>query len=137
MSALYLLDTNVLLYAASQAPDHQHKRLLARQWVAREDWGVSTQVLMEYFSNAVKPRHGLGVDQARAMTRAVIDRYPVQAVDADLVEHALALSIRYQISHWDAAVIAAAQRLGAHTVVSEDLAHGQRYDGVQVLNPFA
>ena len=26
--------------------------------------------------------------------------------------------------------------LGAHTVISEDLSHGQQYDGVTVLNPF-
>lgn len=35
-----------------------------------------------------------------------------------------------------AAIIAAAKQLGAGTLCSEDLSHGQWYDGVQVVNPF-
>ena len=36
----------------------------------------------------------------------------------------------------DAVILAAAKRLGCHTVYSEDLNHGQDYDGVRVVNPF-
>jgi predicted nucleic acid-binding protein len=36
----------------------------------------------------------------------------------------------------NAAILAAAHELGAHTVYSEDLSHGQDYDGVKVINPF-
>jgi predicted nucleic acid-binding protein len=97
VSTSYFLDTNILVYATSLAPDHLPKREVARAWVARPDWGVSTQVLMELFAQA---RH------------------------------------RHYLSHWDAAILCAARRLGAHTVVSEDLAPGQDYGGVRVLNPF-
>ncbi|MGH9483108.1 MAG: hypothetical protein ACRD1L_13550 [Terriglobales bacterium] len=45
--------------------------------------------------------------------------------------------MRYAVSYWDAAILAAAEALGAHTVYSEDLNHGQRYGQVRVLNPFA
>ena len=54
----------------------------------------------------------------------------------ELVLAALSLRNRYNLSHWDAAILCAAARLGAHTVISEDLSHGQRYDGICVLNPF-
>jgi predicted nucleic acid-binding protein len=40
----YFLDTNILIYATSLADDHAAKRPLARSWVARADWGLSTQV---------------------------------------------------------------------------------------------
>jgi predicted nucleic acid-binding protein len=43
---------------------------------------------------------------------------------------------RYQISYWDAAIMAAAKELSAGVVFSEDLNHGQSYDGVVVKNPF-
>jgi len=43
---------------------------------------------------------------------------------------------RFQVSYWDAAILAAAKRLGCHTVYSEDMNHGQDYDGVCVVNPF-
>jgi predicted nucleic acid-binding protein len=46
------------------------------------------------------------------------------------------LKDRFQISYWDAAIVAAAKRLGATTLYSEDLADGQVFEGVQVVNPF-
>ena len=46
------------------------------------------------------------------------------------------LAQRYGIHPYDGAILAAAQELGARTVYSEDLSHGQTYDGVKVVNPF-
>ncbi len=43
---------------------------------------------------------------------------------------------RFQLSHWDSTILAAAQELGCHTLYSEDLNHGQSYDGLRVINPF-
>lgn len=63
--------------------------------------------------------------------------FPCQAIDHRLVRIAVELSERYTISYWDAAILAAAEALGAHTVYSEDLNDGQRYGRVQVVNPFA
>ena len=54
----------------------------------------------------------------------------------DLVLQAVEAKARHQISYWDAAIITAAQQLGCKTVYSEDLNHGQEYDGVRVMNPF-
>lgn len=50
---------------------------------------------------------------------------------------AIEQSERFSISYWDAAILAAAEALGADTVYSEDLSHGQRYGRVRVVNPFA
>ena len=48
----------------------------------------------------------------------------------------ISLKDRYRIAYWDAAIVAAARILGAGTLYSEDLNHGQDYDGVRVVNPF-
>ena len=66
MSSPYFLDTNILIYATSLADDHAAKRPLARSWVARADWGLSTQVLMEFYANARQARHGLLPTAAQA-----------------------------------------------------------------------
>ena len=60
----------------------------------------------------------------------------VQPVTYALILNAWSLRQRFQISHWDATIVAAAQALGCTTLYSEDLNHGQDYDGVRVLNPF-
>lgn len=136
MSSPYFLDTNILIYATSLADNHAAKRPAARSWVARTDWGVSSQVLMEFYANARQTRHGLLPTAPKAFVEHIAASRPVQAVDRELVLSALSLRNRYNLSHWDAAILCAAARLGAHTVISEDLSHGQSYDGVTVLNPF-
>ena len=73
---------------------------------------------------------------AQAFVERIAARRPVVAVDKDIVLDALALRHRHYLSHWDAAVLCAAQRLGAHTVISEDMEHGRDYGGVTVINPF-
>ena len=60
----------------------------------------------------------------------------LRPLDGLLVLEALLIAERYQTSHFDAQILAAAQRLGCHTVYSEDLNHGQDYGGVRVINPF-
>lgn len=136
MTPAYFLDTNILIYATSLAEDHGAKKPIARQWVQRQDWGVSTQVLMEFYANARQPQHKLLPTAAEDFVLAVARQRPVQPVDADVVLEALKLRNRRYLSHWDAAILCAARRLGAQTVVSEDMEHGQNYDGVTVINPF-
>ena len=61
--------------------------------------------------------------------------FPMAAVGA-LVLEAVEIAERFQISHFDAQILAAAKRMGCATVYSEDLSHGQDYGGVRVVNPF-
>jgi len=58
------------------------------------------------------------------------------AVDGALVMEASRVSERFQISHFDAQIIAAAARMHCSFVFSEDLNHGQDYGGVRIVNPF-
>ncbi len=61
---------------------------------------------------------------------------PFVPTDISLIRSAIATSERYQISYWDAAILAAAERIGAGILYTEDLNHGQRYGSVLVQNPF-
>jgi predicted nucleic acid-binding protein len=133
----HFLDSNVLVYAFSRSPRDATKARIARQWIAREDWGVTVQVLQEFYVNAVRTPHELGHDDAVAMIEEIAHSRPVGVVDVPLLRHALRLKSRYGIAYWDAAVIAGAFRLGADILVSEDLSDGQDYGGVRVFNPFS
>jgi len=61
---------------------------------------------------------------------------PFAPVDAALARRGIALSRRYKISYWDGAIVAAAERLGADTLFTEDLNDGQIYGAVTARNPF-
>jgi predicted nucleic acid-binding protein len=60
----------------------------------------------------------------------------VLPVSLELVIAAVEIRRRFQVSHWDATILAAAQELGCKTLYSEDLSHGQNYNGIRVVNPF-
>jgi predicted nucleic acid-binding protein len=130
------LDTNILLYAALGREHAQARFDVARRIVVEEDYCTSSQVLAEFYVNVQRKGSQPLTRELAAEWVRVIAKKPCQAIDANLVRAAIDVSGRYQISYWDAAVIAAAERLGAAMLYSEDLNHGQVYGSVTVINPF-
>ncbi|MFV0337402.1 MAG: hypothetical protein ACK5LK_04065 [Chthoniobacterales bacterium] len=49
---------------------------------------------------------------------------------------ALELQIEFQISFWDASILAAALTSGAEELWSEDFQHERSYRGIRAINPF-
>jgi predicted nucleic acid-binding protein len=136
MATDVFIDTNILLYAASSAPHEAGKAEIARKLLVEMRFGSSIQVIQEFYVNATGKlaRHIPGEKVAEVL--ALLKIQPVVPLTWDLFEAAWKIRTRYQISYWDAAIVAAAKEIGAAIVYSEDLAHGQVYDGVRVVNPF-
>ncbi|MBN8460783.1 MAG: PIN domain-containing protein [Verrucomicrobia bacterium] len=136
MTARYFIDSNVLVYAGSQHPDDQAKRMIALDLLRKPGLGFSTQVMQEYFSVAyTKARLGISLEVALENLEWLARRNTLP-VTPGLVLRATRAAARHKISYWDAAILSAAKELGCHTLYSEDLNHGQEYDGVRVVNPF-
>ena len=130
------LDTNILLYAASRNPADLAKKKIAIELMAQKQFALSAQVLAEFYTIATKKADfGMAADRALEWIEN-LEEFPCLAVDAGLVKTAAEASARYRISYWDGAILAAARAIGAPVLYSEDLNHGQNYDGVQVTNPF-
>jgi len=136
MTADTFIDTNVLLYSVSTCKNEVGKRASARQVLAGPGWGLSVQVLQEFYVNVVRPPHCAMTHSDAVAAIHQLLRRPTVATDAALVLEGLRLKERYRLSYWDAAIVAAARALGARVLYSEDLNHGQDYDGVRVVNPF-
>lgn len=130
------LDTNVLVYAAMARFSAPAKYERARFIIAQTDFGVSAQVLQEFFVNVTrKSDQPLTVSDALDWLDRLTDR-PCVSVDRELVVDAARVAERFQIHYWDGAVIAAATKLGAPVLYTEDLNHSQTYGDVRVENPF-
>jgi predicted nucleic acid-binding protein len=63
-------------------------------------------------------------------------RTEVFPVDEMVTRKSAELAMRYQLSNWDALIIAAAVLAGCTTLYSEDLQHGQIIESLTVQNPF-
>ena len=131
------VDTNVLLYAVSKTPAEQEKALIALDILQGHDLALSVQVLQEFYVQATRKSKADRIthEQAAALVEAYL-RFTVQETTVALMQAALETKERFRVSYWDAAVIEAARALSCDTVLTEDLNHGQRYDGVKVENPF-
>ena len=135
-AAEVMLDSNVLVYALSDAPPERKKRNTAATLLAEQDFGTSYQVLMETWIVATRKMDKPVPERKVAVFLDRVLAFPCVPGAADLYRQAFRLSRRYEIHPYDAAIVAAAQELGAHTLYSEDLSDGQEYDGVRVANPF-
>lgn len=117
------------------AKQHQGRLLLDRLWKSGQ--GVlSTQVLQELCINLRrKCSHPLPVYEFRELIRDY-SAWEVVTSNSESVLDALEIEARYKTSFWDALILQAAHTAGASVLYSEDLAVGQMYGTVQVVNPF-
>lgn len=131
------LDSNVLLYSCSAAAEDAGKRQVAEDLILNHPFAISAQVLQEFIANALrKPRLGITESNIEA-TLQLAAMVRVQPVTHELVVSAVMLRRRFQLSQWDATIVAAAAELGCKTVYSEGMNDGQDYAGVRVVNPFS
>lgn len=137
MSVDAFLDTNVLVYAAAGRNSEERKRERALGLIEEEEFGLSAQVLQEFYVTVTRKIDGpLSADRALEWVE-LLESFPCAAVDSSLVKIGAEASERFRVSYWDGAVLAAADILGAKTLFSEDLNDGQLYGRIRVVNPFA
>lgn len=138
MTTAVFIDTNIILYSVttSEIPEEIEKKWIARNLLERKNFGLSVQVLQEFWVNATgKFKEPLPRDMA-IETIAFLEQYPIIDNTPELFHEALRIQERFQLSFWDANIFAAALKLKVHTLYSEDLNHEQNYEGVRVINPF-
>ena len=116
--------------------DAPTKATIATDLIRTTRFGLSGQVLAEFFTIAVyKTAIAMSVAEAERWILQ-FSSFPMIPIDAALVQQGIVFSQQFQISYWDAAIIAAAERLEAPILYTEDLNHDQLYGSVRVINPF-
>ena len=137
MSGKCFVDTNILVLAhdITQGTKHERARELVNSLWESGDGVLSTQVLQEL---CVAVRRKAARPLSAENTRKLIEDYvkwPVVVNTAESVLEALDLESRYQISFWDALIVQAAASCGAEILYAENLAEGQKYSEVRIVNP--
>lgn len=140
MSDRFFLDTNIFVYAMNRAdpPKQRIAIQLIREAVASRKGVISYQIVQEFLNVALKRF-------AQPMTPADAEQYlatvlrPLLAVHSseELYVEALRLHARYRISWYDSLVVQSARQAQCSILYSEDLQHGQKFDNLRVVNPFA
>ena len=132
------LDSNVLVYAhdISAGAKHEIARATMSELWDQGSGVLSSQVLQEWFvivtGKIPKP---VEVSTARRIVEDLLS-WEVVVNDGSSVLAAVDIHQRLGFSFWDSLILQAALRAGASRLLTEDLKHGQRVDGLRIENPF-
>ena len=138
MNGKVFLDTNILVYAYdSHYPQKQAMAgSILKSGIEQDTAVLSVQVMGEFFVVVTgRIKSPLTPDQASEIID-ILQTMMVVEIDMDIVKRAIDTHQRYRISYWDSLIVAAAETAGCETILSEDLNHGQTYNGVLVKDPF-
>ena len=136
MSVECFLDTNILVYAVSSLQEDAAKKANALDLIQTTDFGISSQVLQEFYVTVTRKIQKPLAPEAAVELLQEYRLFPTAYTDYPLILSAIEHSLRYGVSYWDGAIVAAAEALEASVLYTEDLSHGQHYGVTQVINPF-
>ncbi len=135
MNAEVFLDTNIVVYSFDLSDMQRHelaKNRLDKLFLRQACVAVSIQVLQEFFT--VMMRKGANPLVLREAVEYYMHRDVVENT-CILLRRAIAVQQTFQLSFYDANIVAAAQVSGAKELWTEDLNTGQDYGGVVAVNP--
>lgn len=133
----FFVDTNVLAYAEDRSEDAKRERArqLVRDAFARRSGVVSLQVLRELFVVATR-KLSIPPERARRLVE-LYSRLDLVTLGIDDLLAAIDLTRLHSFALWDALIVRAAINGGCDVLYSEDLQHGFRIEGLEIVNPFA
>lgn len=125
-------DTNVLVYIASGDPVKaaRAEAILGRGGV------ISVQVLNE-LANVSRRKMRMSWQETHTFLSLFRGLLTVHSLEVETHETGLALAERYNLSIYDAMIVAAALQAGCETLWSEDMQDGMALgEGLRIVNPF-
>lgn len=130
-------DTNVLVYAFDEGEPVKREvaRALVEEHLVNGDGLISVQVLREFYSVTRRASHPLPIEVAVDTVRYLTTFSPIPE-DAEIVLRAVTRGRRMSFSFWDALIVESALKGGADRLLTEDLQHGQAFEGLRVEDPF-
>jgi predicted nucleic acid-binding protein len=138
MTARVFVDTNVLVYARDRTDEEKNRVALAwlsALWDAHAG-RLSWQVLQEYYVTVTrKLDFARDPALAREDVASLVTWRPIP-LELGIIDAAWSIEDRFQLSWWDALIVAAAQAMDCTHLLTEDLQDGQVLDGVTVISPF-
>lgn len=139
IEGFFFLDTNILIYAHDKAdPDKQQLAAHLVRGALQSGQGiVSTQVVQEFLHAARRKfRQPMSFADCRQYLHDVLR--PLCAYFPSISTYDSALRIVEETGYtlYDALILTAAIESGCRTLLTEDMQHGRKVQGLTILNPF-
>lgn len=127
----HAIDTNVAVYGMLGQNADKTDRALA----IIQDAVISVQVLSELTNTSLR-KFRLPMTRIDLLIEDLVSLGQVRSLTAEVTTTARRLTESYQLSYYDAQIMAAALDAGCSILYSEDGQHEQDIEGLQIRNPF-
>ena len=139
IEGFFFLDTNILIYAYDKAdPDKQHLAThLVRDALQSGRGIVSTQVVQDFlYAARRKFRQPMSFAECRQYLHDVLEPLCAYFPSISTYDHVLRVIEETGYTLYDSLILTAAIESGCHTLLTEDMQHGRKVQGLTILNPF-
>jgi predicted nucleic acid-binding protein len=139
MSAEFFIDTNVFIYHLDNTDARKHAvaERIVGDGLATSNACISYQVVQECLNVVLrKAQVPLSTEAARRYLDAALLPLMQLGASESLYHRALDVQARWRFGLYDSLIVATALSCGCRTLLSEDLQHGQRLEGLTVVDPF-
>jgi predicted nucleic acid-binding protein len=131
----YFIDTNILIYLFSK--DEPDKREECKAFFKKVDnkgnLVISAQVLSE-FAVVMLRKLNMPPNQLKNILED-LSAFEVVAISSEIVKKAVDIQVLNLLSFWNSQIVSAALSANCTAIVSEDLNHGQKIEGIEIVNP--
>jgi predicted nucleic acid-binding protein len=131
----YFIDTNILIYLFSK--DEPDKREECKAFLKKVDnkgnLVISAQVLSE-FAVVMLRKLNMPPNQLKNILED-LSAFEVVAISSEIVKKSVDIQVLNLLSFWDSQIVSAALSANCTDIVSEDLNHGQKIEGIEIVNP--
>jgi predicted nucleic acid-binding protein len=135
------INTNVFIYSVARTDLAKRARALAliRQLRSRSDEVVIPwQVIGEFlrYLRSLEDQGQLARPDVERILRGYRRLFALALPTTRVLDHALALSGRFSLSHWDSMLLGACLDAGVDTLYTEDMGAPVVIDRITLINPF-
>ncbi len=130
--------TNIFVYAYNRTDKEKYFRarnLVMDLWEQGQGC-LSIQVLQEFYVTITQEVPNPVSPETAVQIVSYLGRWKLHVPEVTDVLEAVNVQQKNKLSFWDALVICSAKNLNCDILWTEDLYHGQSYEGVEVVNPF-
>jgi predicted nucleic acid-binding protein len=135
----FFLDTNIIFYSFDQSSARKAEvadRLLREGLLTRKG-AISYQVVQEFFNVARRRSPGpMSLAEAEHFLSTVLSRLCIVHSSPALFHKALQLVERFQLHWYDSLIVAGALEAKCGILYSEDFQDRQKFDDLEIRNPF-
>jgi predicted nucleic acid-binding protein len=127
------IDSNISLYLIDNEASSKKQKAEA---LLSPDFIISTQVIAENVNVCLKK---IKLDKLTTFdfAKMLLKRFQTVIITPDILLKSFDISIKYQVSSWDAIILATALHYGCTILYSEDMHDGLVVeDKLKIINPF-